>query len=601
MIRLPALRTTGLALAISLLPLLPAHAAPATPAAAAEAPANRQLKQLVDDYYQAAARFEPLMPTFSGDNRFDDQLGLSIAPKNRAAYAAQRQAFANRLKAIKQTGLNESDRISYAILDYELAVAKRGEQFPDHLLTVGADGGFPLYLANLASGDNSQPIRTPEQYRVFLKRLSQLTPWLDQSVANMREGLRTGIVQPAALIVTALPMYEKMVSKTAKENLFYAAVKAMPAGVPAAERSAIEAAYTKEIETRLIPALTRIASFLKNEYLPKARTTAGLGALKNGQAWYAHMAAVQTTSTLTPDQIHEMGLKEVARIQAQFAELGPRLGYTGPAAGLPKWVGAQEKFRPFTDDQQILAFYRDLDTKIGPKLPALFSLTPKAPLEQRLEPELTRASASDHYTPPDAAGTRPGVFWSVVTDARQYDSTRMTSLLLHEGRPGHHFQIALQMEQPLPDFRKFGGYNAYVEGWALYAETLGKELGVFEEPAPYFGHLNSELLRAVRLVVDTGLHAKGWSREKAMDYMRETNGYSEAVAKTAIERYMSWPGQALGYKIGAIKISELRQRASKELGPKFSLPAFHAVVLEQGAMPLAVLEDKVNRWIAATR
>jgi uncharacterized protein (DUF885 family) len=249
----------------------------------------------------------------------------------------------------------------------------------------------------------------------------------------------------------------------------------------------------------------------------------------------------------------------------------------------------------------VIAVFRELDAKVRAKLPALFTLRPKAPLDLRLEPELTRASASDHYTPPAADGSRPGVFWSVVNDPKQYGSTGMVTLYLHEGQPGHHFHIALVQELGLPNFRKFGGNNAFTEGWALYAETLGKEMGLFEKPEDYFGHLNDEMLRAARLVVDTGLHAKGWSRERAIKYFQETLGYSELEARAQIERYMVWPGQALGYKIGALKIMELRQRAQAALGEKFSLPKFHEIVLGEGTLPLAVLEARVDRWIAENR
>ena len=458
-----------------------------------------------------------------------------------------------------------------------------------------------MFWALLADGKASQPIATPKQYRAFLSRLKQLTPWIDQAIVNMREGVKTGVVLPKALIVSALPQYQKLPSKSADTSPFYAAVKNFPAALSAADKRSIAAAYQAEIDKNLNPALTRLAAFLEKEYLPAGLAIHGLGSLPNGAEWYKQRVAGSTTTSLAPEQIHATGLSEVARIQQQFAVLGPKLGYTGPAAGLPKWVGEQPKYMPFKDDQEILAIYRKLDVVLAEKLPALFSLMPKAPLEQRLEPELTRATASDHYTPPSSDGKRPGVFWSVVNDAAKYDKTKMTSLFLHEGRPGHHFQIALQMEMALPEFRRFGGNNAYIEGWALYAEALGKEIGVFDDPEQYFGHLNSELLRAARLVVDTGLHAKGWTREQAIAYLRDTNGYSEAVARNAIERYMAWPGQALGYKVGALKIAELRQRASAAMGPKFSLPAFHAVVLGDGTLPLAVLEQKVERWIAQSK
>ena len=258
-------------------------------------------------------------------------------------------------------------------------------------------------------------------------------------------------------------------------------------------------------------------------------------------------------------------------------------------------------FRPFKTEQEVIDVYKKLDAQLREKLPSMFTLMPKAPLDLRLEPELTRATASDHYTAPAADGSRPGVFWSVVNDPTQYGSTGMVTLFLHEGQPGHHFHIALLQELNLPNFRKFGGNNAYTEGWALYAETLGKEMGLFDKPEDYFGHLNDEMLRAARLVVDTGMHAKGWTREKAIQYYRDTVGYTEPLAKSEIERYMVWPGQALGYKIGSLKIAELRKRAQMALGGKFSLPKFHEIVLEDGTMPLSLLEAKVDKWIAKNR
>jgi uncharacterized protein (DUF885 family) len=277
------------------------------------------------------------------------------------------------------------------------------------------------------------------------------------------------------------------------------------------------------------------------------------------------------------------------------------MGYTGPAAGLPAWVSQQAKFKPFKTEQEVIDVYRKLDAQLRTRLPSMFNLRPKSPLDLRLEPELSRATASDHYTPPAVDGTRPGVFWSVVNDPTQYGSTGMVTLFLHEGQPGHHFHIALVQELGLPNFRKFGGNNAFTEGWALYAETLGKEMGLVDKPEDYFGHLNDEMLRAARLVVDTGIHTKGWTREQAIKYFSDTLGYSEAESRAQIERYMVWPGQALGYKIGSLKILELRHRAEAALGSKFDLRAFHDIVLGEGTLPLALLEKKVDRWIAASK
>lgn len=598
------LRASGAVLALACTITLPVQAVtkPAAKSSQPQAHASKQLAQLAADYYLNNVRFEPISASFWGDERFDDQLGLSIAPANRARHLADTQKFMLRLRAIDPSKLGRDERISYDILDYELKTQFTELRFPNHLLPINQMMfSMPILLAGLADGKAFQAIATPPQYRAFLNRIKQLTPWIDQAIANMREGVKTGIVLPKALIVAALPQYQALVKKSADASQFYAAIKTMPSSFSDADKRSLSAAYAAEIDQRLNPALARLARFLEQEYLPAGRDTAGFGALPNGAQWYREKVASSTTTDLTPDQIHALGLAEVSRIQQQFAAVGPKLGYNGPVAGLPKWIGEQPKYKPFKADADILDVYRKLDTVLAAKLPAMFTLIPKAPLDQRLEPELTRTTASDHYTGPSTDGQRPGIFWSVVNDASTYDSTKMTSLYMHEGRPGHHFQIALQLEKALPDFRRFGGNNAYIEGWALYAETLGVELGVYDDPAQYFGQLNSELLRAARLVVDTGLHAKGWTREQAIAYLRETNGYSEAVAKNAIERYMASPGQALGYKIGALKIAELRQRAMTALGAKFNLPAFHAVVLGDGTLPLAVLERNVDRWIADSK
>ena len=574
---------------------------PVNAASAAQNQQSQKLKQLASDYYLANVRFNPIGATFSGDNRFDDQLGMGIAPKQRAQQLARYRGFAKRLQAIDPAQLSRTDRTSHEILDFELATAFSFAPFPDHLLPIDQMGGLPVVLANFADGKGSQPLTTPKQYRAYLSRLKQLSAWIDQAIVNMREGVRIGVLQPKALVVSMLPQYQKLVNSMPEASVFYTPIKNLPNGFSAADQAALAASYRSEIDRRLNPALARLATFLEKDYLPAARSSAGWGALPNGADWYAASVASSTTTALKPDQIHAIGQKEVLRIQQQFVELGPKMGYTGPAADLPKWVAAQDKYRPFKSEQEINDTYRKLNETLMTKLPSVFSLMPKAPLEVRAEPELTRATAADHYTPPSDDGSRPGIFWSVVNDPAQYPKVKMTTLLLHEGSPGHHFQIALQLEQKLPEFRRFGGNNAYAEGWALYAETLGKEMGLYDEPDQYFGHLNFELLRAVRLVVDTGLHAQGWTREQAIAYLRETLGETEEGAKSAIERYMAWPAQALAYKVGSMKIMALRQRAAAALGTKFGLPAFHAVVLEEGALPLAVLEAKVDRWIAESK
>jgi uncharacterized protein (DUF885 family) len=591
----------GAALLIAFAPAFAAEVPSSKVSAQVADAAGKKLNALADEYYDALARFDPVSASESGDNRFSDQLGMSIAPAMRAKQFALYRSYLKRLQAISPMQLVQRDRTSYDILQYELTMALRFEAFPEHLLPINQMDSLPVTLANYASGEGSQPLTTVREYKAYLNRLAQLGPWIDQAIANMREGMRVGVVQPKSVMQSALPQFQKLAAKTAEASSYYAPVTNMPKTFSDADRRALTQAYRSTIANQLNPALARLARFIETDYLPAARTSTGWNALPHGAEWYLARVASQTTTTLTPEQIHATGLAEVARIQGEYAKTGPKMGYTGPAAGLPTWVLSQPKYKPFKTEQEVIDVYRGLDAQLKTKLPALFSLRPKTPLDLRLEPELSRATASDHYSPPAVDGSRPGVFWSVVNDPKEYGSTGMVTLFLHEGQPGHHFHIALMQELKLPNFRQFGGNNAFTEGWALYAETLGKEMGLFDKPEDYFGHLNDEMLRAVRLVVDTGMHSKGWTREQSIQYMRETLGYPESIARSETERYMVWPAQALGYKIGSLKIVELRKRAEAALGDKFSLPAFHEVVLGEGTLPLALLEAKVDRWIAASK
>jgi uncharacterized protein (DUF885 family) len=573
--------------------------------AAASAQAAKQLDHLADAFYVARARFEPLLyATANGDSRYDDQIGMAIAPEVRARQFAQYHTMQKQLQGIDRARLSESGQLNYDLLSFEIGAMLDLEAFPEHLLPLNQFDNVPSTLANYASGTGSQPLTNPKQYRAYLSRLNQLPGWIDQAIANMKEGMRQGVVLPKALTVKMLPQFQQLRSATPEKSIFYTPVKIMPAQFSSKDKQELTAGYRQAV-AKIGPALDRLGKFIENEYLPASRSTAGFGALPNGQAWYQARIRHNTNLPLAPGEIHALGLKEVARIGQQMAELEPKLGYTGPAKGLPQWMSAQDKFKPFKTDAEVLDAYRKIYARVDAKLPQYFSLLPKARLDVQLEPELTRETASDHYTPPAADGSHPGVFWVVVNDPMKYNDVGMVSLLMHEGVPGHHLHAALLKELPLPDFRKFDTEHfnaaAYTEGWALYCETLGKEFGLYDEPQFYYGHLNAELLRAVRLVVDTGMHAQGWSREQAVAYMMDTLGYSEQRATNQIERYMAWPGQALSYKIGALKILELRAKAQQALGPKFSYPKFHEVVMGQGTLPLPILEQQVDRWIANSK
>ena len=583
------------------------HAAPAAiaPTAASAPAAKQQLDKLAAAFYRERSSFDPLYATANGDSRYNDQIGMMISPKRRAAHFAAYRKMQKQLAAMPRERLSAKDALTWDMLAFEFDSALALADFPDHLLPINHFEHVPGILANYAGGTGSQPLATVKQQYAFLARLNQLPAWIDQAIANMKQGVRAGIVQPKPIIVAMLPQFKQLRSDTPEASIYYSPVKNFPSSFSAADKQKLTAAYRHTVGEKLMPALDRLARYLETDYLPAGRASTGMSELPNGAAWYQALVKDRTTLALTPDQIHANGLKEVARIQQEWVKLGPQLGYSGAPNALPQWVTAQSKFKSFKTETEVLEAYLALDAKVKTKLPALFSLLPKAQIELQLEPALTRATASDHYTPPAADGSHPGVFWAVVNDPKDYSRTGMVTLFLHEGQPGHHLHAALLKELDLPDFRKFNSENlniaAYTEGWALYAETLGHEMGLFTDPEAYFGHLNAELMRAVRLVVDTGIHAKGWSREQAITYMATALGWSEARAKNQIERYMVWPAQALAYKSGSLKILELRERARAALGEKFTLTRFHEVVIGDGTLPLSILERRVDAWIASAK
>ncbi len=580
-----------------------AHAAVKAPSAARQA--ETKIDQLAADFYKARAQFDPLMITANGDSHYDDQLGMNIAPAVRAAHYARYRQLRRQLAAIPRARLAGPQQLTWDLLAYELDAELSLAPFPSHLLPLDQFDNVPGTLANYANGAGSQPLATVAQYRAYLSRLRQLPAWIDQAVINMREGIERGIVQPKAISAAMLPQFQQMCSEQVEDSVFYTPVKNLPAAFSDADKAALTREYRQVIEQGIAPALARLVAFIETDYIPAGRATSGWGALPNGAAWYQALVAHRTNLALTPEAIHQTGLREVARIEQQWAQLGPKLGYTGDPKGLPRWVEAQAQFKPFSSEAQVLDAYRQLDGVVKARLPAYFKHLPKSAMEILPEPELSKATASDHYTPAAADGSHPGVFWVVVNDPAKYGRAGMATLFLHEAQPGHHLHAGLLKELALPDFRKFNteymNSAAFTEGWGLYAETLGGDFGIYDDPLYYFGHLNAELMRAVRLVVDTGIHAKGWSREQAVAYMQDTLGVSEARAVNQVQRYMVWPAQALSYKIGALKILALREKARTAMGDKFNLADFHEIVLGQGTLPLPILEQRVDQWIAAHR
>ncbi len=561
---------------------------------------NKHLAAIAESYFEEHITLDPLEGSgTTGEERFEDKLEITISPASRAKSHKLTQRILNELRGVDEKTLSPADHITYLVLKQQMQDQLEGEKFPWYLLPIDQYGGLPVYLAQFGTGQDIQPLKTVPQHEHYLKRLSKLPLWIDQAINNMREGIKMGVVQPTPLIISGLPSMKALTEKNIEKNPFYLAITHIPDNFSPLEKARLSGAYKKIIQTKLIPANEKLVTFLEKEYLPNTRTTSGYGALTNGDNWYKYLVKYHTSTDMNPNDIHALGLAEVARIRTEMTKIQASYKFTGTLTEFLKWQDQDAQFKPFKTEQDVLDAYEQLNQKITAKLPRLFNRAPKVPLIIQPEPELTRATASDHYNPPAPDGSRPGTFYAVIENPNEYRNTKMTSLFLHEGQPGHHFHIALQQELSLPKFRKFGWLTAYGEGWALYAETLGKEMGLYEDPNQYLGHLKMELIRAVRLVTDTGLHAKGWTREQTIQYMMDTEGSSEADATRAAQRYMAWPGQALAYKIGALKIQELRARAQQKLGTKFSLSNYHDLVLSDGVLPLTILDEKVNNWITA--
>jgi len=576
---------------------------PGAPLAATTPDTKHRLDALFENYFEDNLRANPLLATYIGDHRYDDQLPNSIGPQYLADAHAMNQKYLAAIRALDPDSLAPADRISYDIFLYEREREARGERFPFHLLPINQAGSLLTVMPALGSGTNAQPFETVADYEHWLKRLDGLAVWMDQAVINMREGAAKGVVQPRAVMEKVLGQLDAMVVPQAQDSQFFAPIKQFPASFSAADRDRLTAEYTRMLEGTLLPAYKRLRDFVRDEYLPKARTSVAWTALPDGQAWYAYFVQEHTTTNMTPDEIHALGLSEVKRILGEMDQVRQQVGFKGDLEAFFTFLETDPQFY-FTQGSDLLAGYRTLKTQIDAALPKLFSVLPKADYEVR-EVEAFRAesAAGAFYQQPSADGSRPGVFFVNTFNLKAQPKFGMETLSLHEASPGHHFQVSIQQElEGVPRFRRFGGdYTAYVEGWALYAESLGRELGLFTDPYQWYGRLNDEQLRAMRLVVDTGLHAQGWTREQAIKFMLDNSTMAESDVVSEVERYIAWPGQALGYKVGDLRIQGLRHKAEQALGPKFDLRDFHREVLSDGAVPLDVLEAKVDRWIAARR
>ncbi|MEA3008881.1 MAG: hypothetical protein QOJ91_573 [Sphingomonadales bacterium] len=584
-----------------------ATSSPPSPTAAAQAPhqtPSQALAALFRESDEASLRRNPVQALARGDLRYADRLGDTFSD---AYYDAEREAARAdlaALAAIDREALSGDDRVAYDVFRWQRGMDLKGlegEVFAAAVVRpIDHFNGFHTAFADLSSGEGIAPYKTVKDYENGLSRSHDFVRLADGAIARMEQGIAAGVVQPKLVMANVLEQLDAMLAEGVEGSSFYRPVANFPAEVPEADRPRLRAAYAESISTEIRPALTRLRDFIRDRYLPRARESVGLQDMKGGPALYRHLVALSTTTDMTPDEIHRIGLAEVERLHKEMEAVKTQVGFKGTLQQFFEHIRTDPKFKPASREalqQGYVAIGRRLDAT----LPTMFSTIPRTPLEIRPVPALTeKGAARGSYQGGTVDGSRPGVFYFNAYDLPSRTTPGMETLYLHEGTPGHHFQISLAQEnEALPSFMRFGGNTAYVEGWGLYSETLGRELGVYTDPYQYFGYLDSQLFRAIRLVVDTGIHSKGWTRDRTIQYILDNSSRGRSNATAETERYIAMPGQALAYKIGQMKISELRARAEKALGPRFDIREFHAQVLMTGALPLAVLERKIDDWIAA--
>ena len=602
-----------LILSMSLLALaMPASAqAPSAPAAAPQAPqaqqsAHDRLFQLFKDSDEASLKRNPLSALFRGDLRYADRLGDGITDKY---YAGERAAAVHdlaALRAIPRDQLDATDQLAYDVFEFQTKDTLKGLE-PDMLALTKVRPlnhffGFHTSYPTFASGKGAAPFKTLADYENNLKRHKDFVVFLDRAIGRFREGERAGVVETKMTVNNMIEQLDNQLKMKVEDSPYYGPVKEFPAGIGQPDRARLTAKYRAAVANELYPALTRLRDFLQKEYLAQARDGVGLMYMKGGDKLYRYLIESTTTLPMTPDEIHELGLKEVERITTEMEKVQDEVGFKGSLQQFFTYLRTDPKFKMKSREALTQGYY-DIGKKVDAKLPEYFSTLPKTKLEIRpVEPFREKFEAGGSYQQGAPDASRPGIFYFNAYDLPSRTTSGMTTLYLHEGAPGHHFQISLAQEnEALPPFMRFGGNTAYVEGWALYAETLGYDMGFYKDPYQRFGTLSDEMLRAMRLVVDTGIHSKGWTREEAINYMLSNSDLPMSEATSEVERYIAIPSQATAYKIGALTIQRLRARAQAELGGKFDIRDFHAQVLNTGALPLAVLEQKIDRWIAAKK
>ncbi|MDN3474437.1 DUF885 domain-containing protein [Pseudoalteromonas sp. APC 3355] len=563
-----------------------------------ELSAEQQLDVLVAQYYDESLTYSPISATYNGRNEFNNQFTPVISEENRAKKAAFYKKYQQRLNFIDKAQLTGQSLLSFEILERDLALKLEGMQFPDYLLPINQMAGAHNTFAGFGSGQSAQPFNTVEDYTAFISRSEGFVKWLASVERSMAQGIKLGITLPKPLAEKLQPQFAAHVVKNAEDSLFWGPIKKLPESFSAQQKQKITAQYRQLIMQHLVPAYKSMSDFLANQYIPNSRESVGYSDLPNGKAWYEYQIKKNTTLSLSADEIHDIGLSEVSRILSEMKKVKETVGFKGELSEFFDHLRDSDEFY-YDTPEELIAAYENVKKKIDARLPLLFNIAPKAPyVVKAVEAYRAQSAAGASYASPAPDGSRPGIFYINAYNLKAQPKFLLETLSIHEAAPGHHFQIALQQEiEGLPDFRKFGGYTVFAEGWALYAESLGKELGLFTDPYMWYGRLSDEQLRAMRLVLDTGFHAKGWTRQQGIDYMLANSSMAKSDVIAEVERYIAWPGQALSYKLGQFKIQELRDFSKKQLGDKFDIKAFHTQILIDGALPMPILEEKIKRWV----
>jgi uncharacterized protein (DUF885 family) len=585
---------------------VPAYAKDTIKAEAAQLTEGEKLTKLFADDDEANLKRNPLSALFRGDLRYADRLGDFVSD---AYFEGERKAARDNisaLKKIKRAKLSATDKIAYDVFLRNQNDTLKGLSKPYFDATVVRPinhfFGFHTFYPNFASGQGAAPFKTMVDYENNLKRHKEFVKLIDGSIGRFRQGMKSGVVETKLTITNVIDQLDTQLKQPAEESPYFGPTKMFPKEFSEADKARLTAEYRDVIEKDIYPVYVRLRDFLKDEYLPVAREGNGLMYMKGGKTLYEYQIESTVTLPMKPDAIHNIGLSEVARIKGEMEKIRTEVGFKGTLPEFFEHLRTDPQFKPKSREALTQGYY-DLGKAVDAVIQTQFKYLPKAPLEIRPYEEFReKYEAGGSYQSGTPDGSRPGIFYFNAYDLPSRTTPGMTTLYLHEGAPGHHFQISIAQEnEALPAFIRFGGNTAYVEGWALYSETLGYDMGLFKDPYQRFGTLSDEMLRAMRLVVDTGIHSKGWTREKAIDYMLANSDMGKTDATAEVERYIAIPSQALAYKIGALTIQRLKAKAQTALGAKFDVREFHNQVLNTGALPLTVLEKKIDDWIASQK